>query len=1527
MSKPLLDRLDGRPVSSASVLLVVAILVSMLSSCLGPMGLPEYGELVVDLSAPPAARNIIESATPSFVASFELTIEGDDMATISEEAPADQARFAVSVPAGTDRKLTLNARNAAGVELYRGEASVTVEAGKTIPVALEMAVRFATELPSLRLEHASNPGLYTAAPTGGPVAYAEKDIVAAATAGGFDFSVFWFADVTSLAPSFDLGAGASLAVSGNAQESGVSTHDFGSPVQYDLSTADGQTTPYTVSVWKSADMSPLLIDIASAEVLHNGATEGTAVGEYPAPAKSAFLAAIDSAKAVAVDMTTDSAALTAAVADLANARAAFDAARVLGPANLGTFEFLAAANSELNNATYTSLAAGQDANGVVTASGATGTVDVLVWWYTDRTNLVPEFTTGAGATVTVGGVTQQSGVTPQDFVGSETTPVIYRVTDSTGTTSVDYSVTVRRSADFSTLLDDILSAEALHAGAVEGSQPGEYPAPAKGNLQTAIDAARVVAADITSDAGSITTAQSDLAAAVGVFDSARVLGASDFASFEFSSSNNPGLIGAPAPYDAISGLTMNAPATFTDTVSDQNIDVTLWWFTPAAEIQALVPTFAASSGATVSVSAVDQTSGVSSQDFTDSDVTPVQYVVTDSTGTVSTPYTVSVYLSQDFSTLLDQIQIAEVEYAAAVEGTLPGEYPAPAKSDLLAAINSAKGVANNISAPATEITTARDTLAAAVTTFQSAVMGPMITSFDLSASINTTLNHASDPLLSSGQDAVGVITDTGIDGGTVDLAVWWYANLTNLIPSFTVNPAATVEVVGVPQTSGVDGADFSLGSVSYTLNATGDAGIRTYAVTVTPSEDFSPLLNEIQNAKSIESGAVEGYNAGEFVPGSKSVFSAEIANAEAFVTTANIDATLGEIATAVSDLQAAVSAFQSAEITTAELIVGIDWTAPTDAGISFSGGVPTLTTSGSMMITANLAGAGAYRWYVDGIDTGESTATISMHEADLIALGTHTVGPHTVTVMVTGADGLDYSAEFDFEMVNDTLSDADSVAADAAALAIQFASADSAGAITRDVALQTTGPNGSSITWDAVGHQWIDALGRVTRPRLIDGGLTGDLVATITKGAATDSVTFSGLRVVPRGEQRLQDPDLGNTQGFGRVIDQTDSHLIVGVPDDDAGGTNAGKVVIYEWSAATGEWANPFEVLGSQAGARFGSAVAIDGDFAVVGAPFYDDTASAETNEGGAFVYVRSGPGNAWTTDPLAQLRPDEMGAYDGYTGGEFGRAVGISMPYIAVGAPASGGASKAAPDGSGRVYLYEQVGVANRWDGPGYRVAARNGTNGNAVAGARFGGAVAIHRDILVVGAPDEEVSVEAGAGRAYIYSRAANGNDWLTNATVDIDATLGPDGPQAGAGFGSAVDVVDDTTDWVAVGAPGATEVGGATIGAGAAFVFDGGGTYQSAFTPSGGSGIQSFGSAVALRMSGLYGELVAGANRSNLAASLAGHAFVYSNTSGSWVETVRFVSDFTAGSDQFGTSITVSPHGKVSVGSSTHVVDSYE
>src|SRR5687768_3086296 len=93
------------------------------------------------------------------------------------------------------------------------------------------------------------------------------------------------------------------------------------------------------------------------------------------------------------------------------------------------------------------------------------------------------------------------------------------------------------------------------------------------------------------------------------------------------------------------------------------------------------------------------------------------------------------------------------------------------------------------------------------------------------------------------------------------------------------------------------------------------------------------------------------------------------------------------------------------------------------------------------------------------------------------------------------------------------------------------------------------------------------------------------------------------------------------------------------------------------------------------AGDWAGRAVALDGDTAVVGAPYHD---GVDSSSGSVHVFVRA----AGTWSAQGELLPS-----DASQGDQFGHAVAIDAGRIAVGAPLAGDA--------GSVYVFVRIGSA----------------------------------------------------------------------------------------------------------------------------------------------------------------------------------------------------------------------------------------
>ncbi len=205
---------------------------------------------------------------------------------------------------------------------------------------------------------------------------------------------------------------------------------------------------------------------------------------------------------------------------------------------------------------------------------------------------------------------------------------------------------------------------------------------------------------------------------------------------------------------------------------------------------------------------------------------------------------------------------------------------------------------------------------------------------------------------------------------------------------------------------------------------------------------------------------------------------------------------------------------------------------------------------------------------------------------------------------------------------------------------------------------------------------------------------------------------------------------IGGGQGFGKsvAIDESATRLIIGAPDDDSRGTEAGAVYIFEkvdgyWTQKTKLFApTPAPDSGTTLEhARFGESVGISGNVAVVGAPG-DDADNMNAAHDSAYIFERSATG-AWIAKGAPLSVPND--SLD-----DFGRSVAISGNRLVVGAP--GGLVLDIRSGFATVYARG----ASGWS------LDENVTPSEPTAGEHFGSSVSIAMDggisRIVVGAPN---------------------------------------------------------------------------------------------------------------------------------------------------------------------------------------------
>ncbi|MEE2876970.1 MAG: hypothetical protein VX822_04240, partial [Candidatus Neomarinimicrobiota bacterium] len=141
---------------------------------------------------------------------------------------------------------------------------------------------------------------------------------------------------------------------------------------------------------------------------------------------------------------------------------------------------------------------------------------------------------------------------------------------------------------------------------------------------------------------------------------------------------------------------------------------------------------------------------------------------------------------------------------------------------------------------------------------------------------------------------------------------------------------------------------------------------------------------------------------------------------------------------------------------------------------------------------------------------------------------------------------------------------------------------------------------------------------------------------------------LNGIALAQLPESKIVASDAAANADFGRTVAIDGDYAIVGAYSDDDGGTNSGSAYIFKRSGT--EWRQEDKIVASDAAANdyFGWSVSIDGDYAIVGSIHDDDGGSSA---GSAYIFKRSG--TDWSQE-------DKIVASDAAQSDQFGLNVDI---------------------------------------------------------------------------------------------------------------------------------------------------------------------------------------------------------------------------------------------------------------------------
>jgi hypothetical protein len=219
-------------------------------------------------------------------------------------------------------------------------------------------------------------------------------------------------------------------------------------------------------------------------------------------------------------------------------------------------------------------------------------------------------------------------------------------------------------------------------------------------------------------------------------------------------------------------------------------------------------------------------------------------------------------------------------------------------------------------------------------------------------------------------------------------------------------------------------------------------------------------------------------------------------------------------------------------------------------------------------------------------------------------------------------------------------------------------------------------------------------------------------------------------------EFKLTASDGEENDDFGLSVAVSGDVIIVGAPLDPETGVAAGSAYVFRFDGAG--WAEEAKLVAGIEEGFFGGSVAAGGDVIVVGARGIESEI-----DGHAFVYRFDGAEWDLQADLVSGAEHDD----------DFGISVAVSGDIIVVGADKD---NHAGPY-TGAAYVYRRDGA--QW------IRQARLTAGDAAENARFGQAVAVDGNVIVIGAYGDGHAGE-NSGAAYVYR--FTGGRWVEEAKL---------------------------------------------------------------------------------------------------------------------------------------------------------------
>lgn len=371
------------------------------------------------------------------------------------------------------------------------------------------------------------------------------------------------------------------------------------------------------------------------------------------------------------------------------------------------------------------------------------------------------------------------------------------------------------------------------------------------------------------------------------------------------------------------------------------------------------------------------------------------------------------------------------------------------------------------------------------------------------------------------------------------------------------------------------------------------------------------------------------------------------------------------------------------------------------------------------------------------------------------------------------------------------------------------------GAVSEDGrGLSFASPNGQTLRYDHL--KAYDATGRELEARF--HYTPSQIVIEVDEGGAAYPIVIDPLIYI---EQKVVAFDGTNNEYFGSAVALSGNTAVIGAPQD----APRGSAYVFTRSGTT--WLFAAKLTTPDSGS-FGYSVAIFGDTILIGAR------STNSSQGSAYIFTKPAAGWVTTSAYTAKLT-----ASDGLAGDYFGASVDISNDTVLIGAY---GDDNGANDGQGSAYVF--IKPAGGWKTTSTYTAKLTASDG--ADDDDFGYSVAIFEDAILIGAPYDDNAAYWDQGSAYIFEKPIGGWNTTSAHTAKIITDAGTNNY-----FGNSVDISGDT---ILIGSRGHT-IGSHSL-QGAAYIFTkpGGGwaaisTYTKKLLREENTDVGAFGASVAL------------------------------------------------------------------------------